>query len=72
MISSSRLGTYLGVLSEHKGPSPVFTCTYARNRPLCSEMSAFTPTVNTHWADALREAPLSAPAAAHFTSHLAY
>lgn len=23
-ISSSRLGTYWGVLSEHKGPSPVF------------------------------------------------
>ena len=24
MINSSRLGAYLGVLSEHKEPSPVF------------------------------------------------
>ena len=26
VIRSSRLGAYLGVLSEHKEPSPVFTC----------------------------------------------
>jgi len=52
VISSSRLGTYLGVLSEHKGPSPVFRAWFLRlfsgaypfffriNRPLSHGINA--------------------------------